>query len=814
MIAMISYEEFEDIVVNILKRDISSNHDQKKAIFSKANEPLFIVAGPGSGKTTVIVLKILKFIFVDDISPSEIIATTFTKKAADELYSRILGWGDEIKTYLSKDINNFDRIVEISKIDFNQINIGTTDSIAEELLRVHKEPGTNQEVVIEEFVAKFAMVKILLKDDRYLDENLQGYLSSFTSKKDLKEASQMSEILLEMKNRMYFDQVDFEEFYNNVGESSGAKIALECIKDYEDELKNRNIIDFAMLESKFLNKLQNHKLDMFLDDIKIVLIDEYQDTNLLQEKIYFTIAKSAIANNGSISVVGDDDQSLYRFRGATVDLFTDYKTRSKEKLGIDVEEINLRTNYRSSKNIINHCNQFVELDSEYQKARVEDKPKIIAPDLESYNMPILGMFRNNIEILSKDLAKLIGDLINKGETTLKIKRVIDNEYFKQQLKCKTPDDLKQLKQSSIDKAKNIKNITLNLDENGSASDMAVLTYSPKEVKSGTPTLNGQLRRKLSRLKPSIEVFNPRGRDLQEIKEVAIFCGLMLECIDPESKIQNSDKQIPAIGRKNMQRWRYEAREYIKLNPEPHEPFDLNQFVIDWQRRTPRGREKWPERASLMELAYKLVTWIDILQEDAEGVVYLEAITQSITQTGFFNQYSANIIFTSPEKEKESILEAIWNIFLPIATSDVGIDEGLLETLPDNRLNIMSIHQSKGLEFPLVIVDVGSKFKKNDVKTQNLRFPKKEPDYTILEDSIRKYSELDDTKRSEKDKSFDDLTRLYFVAFSRAENVLLLIGLNSAIDGYSYKNKHYSIPNVALGWSRNENQKGFREIYII
>ena len=55
---MISYEEFEDIVVNILKRDISSNHDQKKAIRSKANEGLFIVAGPGSGKTTVIVLKI------------------------------------------------------------------------------------------------------------------------------------------------------------------------------------------------------------------------------------------------------------------------------------------------------------------------------------------------------------------------------------------------------------------------------------------------------------------------------------------------------------------------------------------------------------------------------------------------------------------------------------------------------------------------------------------------------------------------------------------------------------------------------------
>ena len=195
-------------------------------------------------------------------------------------------------------------------------------------------------------------------------------------------------------------------------------------------------------------------------------------------------------------------------------------------------------------------------------------------------------------------------------------------------------------------------------------------------------------------------------------------------------------------------------------------------------------------------------------------MYLEAITQFITQTGFFNKYSANIVFTSPEEERLSILEAIWNIFLPIATGDVSIEESLLETLPTNRLNIMSIHQSKGLEFPLVIVDVGSKFKNNNVKTQDLRFPKKEPDYTIMEETIRKYSELGDEDRSEKDKSFDDLTRLYFVAFSRAEHILILVGLYSAIDGYNYKQKHKSIPNIALGWSRDEHQKGFKEIYLV
>ena len=813
---MISYEEFEDIVVNILKRDISSNHDQQEAILSKANEGLFIVAGPGSGKTTVIVLKILKYIFVDDIKPNEILATTFTRKAADELYSRILGWGDEIKNYLIDNAgDDFDMLVAINRIDFNQLTIGTTDSIAQELLRVHKEPGTNQEVVIEEFVAKFAMVKILLKDNRYLDENLQGYLKSFTTKDKLKEASQMSEILLQFKNRMYFDQIDFDEFYANVGEGGGARIALDCIKEYEEELKSRNIIDFTMLESKFLDSLRSGKMDIFLDDLKIILIDEYQDTNLIQEEIYFTMAQSAIANGGSISVVGDDDQSLYRFRGATVDLFTNFKSRVREKLGIDVREINLRTNYRSSRNIINHCNQFVELDGEYQHARVENKPKIIAPDLEKYNMPILGLFRNNLQMLSKDLSKLVSDLINNGETTLKVNRVIDDEYFKRLERCRTPEELKQLKKDSVEKARDIDNISIKLDEEeGSASDMALLTYSPKEMKSGTHTLNGHLRNQLKRLRKPIEVFNPRGRDLQEIKEVAIFCGLMLECIDPESKIQNSDKQIPNLGKRNMQRWRYEAREYIKLNPEPHNPFDLNTFIIDWQRRNPRGYEKWPNRANLMELAYKLVTWLDFLQEDAEGVVYLEAITQSITQTGFFNKYSANIMFTSPEEEKASILEAIWNIFLPIATGDVAIDEALLETLPSNRLNIMSIHQSKGLEFPMVIVDVGSKFKNNDVRTQNLRFPKKEPGYTVMEESIRKYSELGEDERSEKDKSFDDLTRLYFVAFSRAEHILILVGLNKAIDGYSYKQKHKSIPNVALGWSRDEHQKGFKEIYLI
>lgn len=812
---MINYEEFENIVVKILKRDISSNKNQQQAILSNSNESLFIVAGPGSGKTTVMVLKILKYIFVDEINPSEILATTFTRKAAEELYSRILGWGDEIKNHLLDNVEDFESIPKINNIDFNQIKIGTTDSIAEELLRDFKKPGENQAIVIEDFVANSAMMRILIENEKYLDKDLVEYLKEISGKGKLEEPSKMSEILMEIKNRLYYDQVNINELYNKTQKGSGQQIALDCIKEYEQTLQNRNTIDFAMLESLFLKKLKNQELKEFLEEIKIVLIDEYQDTNLIQEDIYFTIAKYALENNGNITVVGDDDQSLYRFRGATVDLFTHYPERVKNRLNIDVREINLQTNYRSTENIIAHCNQFAELDKEYQNARVENKPKIIAPDFEKDKMPVLGLFRNNPEMLARDLSIIINKLVNKGECDLKILQVLDKEYYEKMNGTVNIARLQQLKSENLKAGKEMDKIRLTLDSDyGSASDIAILSYSPKEVQYGNRSFLFFLRKHLKRLKNPIEMFNPRGIDLQEIDTVGIFCGLMLECIDPEADFQKSDKTIPKLAARNMHRWRVKAKDYMKLNPEPREPVSLAKFVTYWQLRRPRGHDEWPERASLMELAYKLTTWIEELQDDVEGIVYLEAITKSITQTGFFNDYHSNISFINKNHERKSVLEAIWNIFIPLSTGGVSIDESLLETLPDDRVNVLSIHQSKGLEFPLVIVDVGSRFKTNDIKTQRLRFPKTLKDNITIEDSIRQHSSLGQSERSEKDRSFDDLTRLYFVAFSRAESVLLLIGLNSAIEGYNKKNDHFNIPNIALGWSRDEKYVGFNEIYLI
>ncbi len=185
-------------------------------------------------------------------------------------------------------------------------------------------------------------------------------------------------------------------------------------------------------------------------------------------------------------------------------------------------------------------------------------------------------------------------------------------------------------------------------------------------------------------------------------------------------------------------------------------------------------------------------------------MYLEAVTRTVAQTALFNNFGGDIIYDEDNTELnyQSIKEALWNIFVPLATGAVEVDEALLETLPDNRINIMSIHQAKGLEFPLVIVDVGSDFKQNYTTQEFKRFPKNGGKPCNMEDTLRTCSPLDKPTRTSRDRAFDDITRQYFVAYSRPQDVLLLVGLNSVKNGYETNQGSREIANVATGWSRD------------
>jgi len=122
------------------------------------------------------------------------------------------------------------------------------------------------------------------------------------------------------------------------------------------------------------------------------------------------------------------------------------------------------------------------------------------------------------------------------------------------------------------------------------------------------------------------------------------------------------------------------------------------------KRTPLGRSKWVVELSLVDLIYKLVTWIPELQDDIEGLVYLHSILKTVTQFSLLDSFDGKLYISDDIKDQrsiDSIKRMLWNVFVPIAMGTVSLEETLLETLPKDRINIMSIHQAKGLQFPLV-----------------------------------------------------------------------------------------------------------------
>ncbi len=773
---MIPWSQFLSLVTdpNLLNRRIDQDSAQEDGVRASVDESLFIVAGPGSGKTTVLTLRVLKLIYVDSIDPRAILATTFTRKAAAELRSRILGWGDELRQAILATPSTTTALAEqLGKLDLNQVITGTLDSIAEQVLGDFREPGTQLPILLEEFVVNAMMQRSGLwvprGQPRSRDADFQAYIRLLRASNRRPNLKDMLNTCREVRDRFLHDQVNVTAFEGSASpQNPGAVILCRIIEDYETRLGDDLVMDFAALEAEYLARLQAG-LGRFTQSLRVVLVDEYQDTNLLQEQIYFTLAQIVNSQGGSITVVGDDDQSLYRFRGATVELFRDFQQRLQSQCDIQARLIYLNNNYRSTQTIVNHCANFIDLDPAYSPARVTGKPRLSAARTGLFQeYPIIGMFRPDVDTLATDLVQFLDAVFNGNGIVI------------------------QQTGQSLHIVKN--------PNSGAIGDCALLCSSPREYSSGgNPRLPLLIRDQLSTLQPSIQVFNPRGEEFSEVQEVEQLCGLMLECIDPNSTIQNSIPNFPRNVPQTFNHWRNIARQYIAGNPQAPSSSagrTLRNFVRAWQSRTPQGSGNWPQEVTLMSLLYNLITWIPTLQDDPEGLIYLEVITRTITQSARFISYDATIHRDQPHADR-SVRAVLWGIFEPLASGAIEIDEDLMDKFPRDRLNILSIHQAKGLEFPMVIVDVSSDFRTNHWTQAFKRFPRGGSHSHILEDTLRPFSPLGRPVRSAIDRAFDDLVRQYFVSFSRPQDVLVLVGLcdNSGMPR--------AIPNVALGWIRNQ-----------
>ena len=190
-----------------------------------------------------------------------------------------------------------------------------------------------------------------------------------------------------------------------------------------------------------------------------------------------------------------------------------------------------------------------------------------------------------------------------------------------------------------------------------------------------------------------------------------------------------------------------------------------------------------------------------MHDDPEGQVYLEVFTRQVAACEQVGKFKSRIVTdpTNKQLSDRSIMELLRDFLGPIAAGTVKVNEDLMDAFPRDRLSILSIHQAKGLEFPMTIVDVGSDFRTNHKAHKFKRFPDEGSTAHTMEDYLRPHTDLKAPARTSRDRAFDDLYRQFFVAYSRPQQILLLVGLTTNVPGDAN-----GISNVATGWTRGGN----------
>jgi DNA helicase-2/ATP-dependent DNA helicase PcrA len=295
--------------------------------------------------------------------------------------------------------------------------------------------------------------------------------------------------------------------------------------------------------------------------------------------------------------------------------------------------------------------------------------------------------------------------------------------------------------------------------------------------------------------PSIETFNPRGQDLSGIPIIQRFGGLLIECLDPGGVIAAGTSGLNQDILQTFQTWRQAALQYYTSSTD--KPF--REYTEGWANRDPRQKDfEWPRSVSILELVYGLTHFFPELHDDPEGQIYLEVFTRQVGACEQVGKFKSRVV-TDPQNKQlsdRSVMELLRDFLGPIAAGTVKVNEDLMDTFPRDRLCLLSIHQAKGLEFPLMIVDVGSDFRTSHGAHRFKRFPDGGSTPYMMEDYLRPHTDLKAPTRIGRDRAFDDLYRQFFVAYSRPQQILLLVGLNTNVPG-----NPNGILNVANGWTR-------------
>ena len=666
-----TYASKEDILKGL-------NPEQKKAV-THGQGPLLVIAGAGTGKTTVITRRIAYLINTKLAKPSEILALTFTDKAAAEMESRV------------------DQLVPYGYID---VTISTFHSFGDKLLRDHAiELGLNPDYRVLSLAEQLVFLR-----EHLFELPLKYYRSLGNPTKHL-------EALLRVISRAQDEDVSPEEYLKWASKTK-QKEQLEVAKVYKkyQELKAaKGFVDFADQVSLPLKLLKRKPavLKMLQGKYKYILIDEFQDTNYAQ----FEFASLLAGPAGKIMVSGDDDQAIYRFRGAAISNILNF-----EKVYKLCKKVVLQKNYRSTQII---------LDTAYR--------------LIKHNNPDRLEFKAGVD-------KQLVSMRNSG-----------NRDVQSQVSSQKPVEHFHFDRVESEADWGAETIKKKHEQGTNYSDFAILVRANAETEEYKLALNMH--------KIPYQLFGGAGLyNFDEVNLVLNFLRSIGDLADSMSLNQLAVSPIYQLDGRDLQKINSFAkrRNYTLYHVFSHLEDGVNEFaVLDDLKSESRATVK------------SLVNDIDYYLEFAKHRTTGEVLYQFLKKSGYLAKlYNGGEKNDSQLKNLGSFFEQVRS-FNSVAEVDRVSEfvkhinlmkeardnpESLLVDQEIDAINLLTVHKAKGLEFKIAFL----------VSLVTDKFPiRSRKDQIALPDELLK------EKLPGEDHNVQEERRLFYVGMTRAKDELFL-----------------------------------------
>ncbi|CAH0064235.1 ATP-dependent helicase [Stenotrophomonas maltophilia] len=683
-----------------------ANPQQLEAILA-TDGPVLIIAGPGSGKTFTLVERIVYLITQKGVAPESLFVVTFTDKAARELTTRISN-----------------RLIDLGiKFNLNEMYLGTFHSICLRLLEDFRE---------------FTRLK---RSFTLFDQFDQQYFL-YQHIKEFHELSDAQLIMGDAQAGRWAQSENLLKWLNKVSEEALDATTLAaapepeiralatCFGKYQDLLHENNSLDFSGIQYEALQLLEKQPevLAQLREKLSYLMVDEYQDTNTIQERILLLLA----GEKKNLCVVGDDDQGLYRFRGATIRNILEFPALFGDG---ECKQVKLTVNYRSHPDIIRFYNEWMKEQVWDDGTRVFRFEKQIVPRLDDFSdMPAA------VRLAASE---------DRGETTNWHTEVL---AFLHGLKA-----------------------------SGKLTDWNQVAFLFRSVKNEKVVA---LARFLEA--EGVSVFSPRSNMFFEREEIRLMIGALIFLFPQFPKVRAWAKGV------HLDIWDYYDRLCFKpFTDELRKP--ENKAMLDWARPLAKRHAVLTQNTdyAFSGLFYQLLQFplfSRFLTEEAvqgvdKGRAARNLSTFSKLVTKF--EYLHYVSVLSPEWLEKNIRD-LFNQFLRfLRDGGIGEYEDESEFAPKGCISFLTIHQSKGLEFPVVVCGSLEAVPRKQYGALDV----------LLEDggylSKERFEPLDHIKNF-------DFWRLFYTAFSRAQNLLVLAAQEKQGRGKSpskyFERLFYEVPS--------------------